>query len=130
MGQTKPEKEIKHLEDRELLNYIYTCIDRSQTEAIGALKNIYYAKYAKDEEELMEKLISGQGYVIDEIEHLTHMRHALKELHRRWLRTKRAKFKMEQNLKKFRKERVVYEEVMMPDLWNMGTIVEEDKADE
>ena len=130
MGQTKPEKEIKHLEDRELLNYIYTCIDRSQTEAVGALKSNYYAKYAKDGEELMEKLIAGEGYMIDQTEHLAHMRHALKELHRRWLRTKRAKFKMEQNFKKLRKERVVYEEVVMPDLWNMGTIVEEDKADE
>jgi len=119
LGQTRPEKEIKRLEDRELLNYIYTCIDRSQTEAVGALKNIYYAKYAKDEEELMEKLIAGQGYAIDQTEHLANMRHALKELHRRWLRTKRAKYRMEQNFKKFRKERVVYEEVELPDLWSV-----------
>jgi len=119
MTQTRPEKDIKHLSDKELLNYIYTHIDRGQYEGVGAMKNIYYAKYEKTQEGFMEKLIAGQGYGIDQAEHLTNLRFAIKELHRRWLKTKRTKYHMEQNFKKLRQEKVEYPEVELPDLWSI-----------
>ena len=119
MTATRPEKDIKHLDDKELLNYIYTHIDRAQYENMGAMKNIYFAKFEKTQEGLQEKLIAGQGYGIDQTEHLTNLRFAIKALHLRWLRTKRAKYMMEQNFKKLRQEKVEHEEVELPDLWSV-----------
>ena len=119
MVGTRPEKDIKQLSDKDLVNYIYTHLDRAQYENVGAMKNVYYAKYVKTDEELQEKLIAGQGYGIDQTEHLVNLRFAIKELHLRWLRIKRARHRMAVNFEKIRGEKPEQPEVMLPDLWSV-----------
>ena len=119
MTATRPEKDIKHIKDRELINYIYSHIDRSQYEIAGAMKNVYYAKYAKSDQELQEKLIAAEGYGINQIEHLTNLRFAIKELHLRLLRSKRVNQHMIINFGKKYDAKPEQPEVSLPDLWNI-----------
>ena len=119
---TRVEKEIRHFDDKALLNYIYGHIDRAQFETSGILKNLYHLPFQKTEEDKEVKRFAAMGYGVDQLEHLTNLRFAMKEMHLRMLRTKKKCHKMAVNFEKIRGERkrIEFEEVTLPDLSNLG----------
>lgn len=117
---TRPEKDIRVMDDKTLMNFLYTVVDRSSHENAGVLKNILYHEFETTDEGRKKKMDAARGYGIDQAEHLAHLRFAIKELHLRWLKVKKTCHKMAVGFEKTRGKRFEQPEVSLPDLWNLG----------
>ena len=121
---TRVEKEIRVKKDKDLLNYIYSSIDRAQYENAGISKNLLFQEFEKTEEGRKTKLDSARGYAVDQLEHLVNMRFALKEMHLRLLKLKKTCHNMAVSFEKLRGTRHEQPEVTLPDLWNLDLVEE------
>ena len=128
--KTHREKTLSNVKDKELMNYLYTHLDRATDRNSGALNNLLISAFPISVEEKQEKLTAVQGYLIQQNEDLTALRFALKTMHKRFLKEKRRVHNMRVQFEKVRGERVLdVEDVELPDLWNLsGIIVEEEQS--
>ena len=105
------------MSDKDLLNYIYASLDRIAYENAGFLKNAMNSKFEKTEEGRDVKIASATGYGIDQLEHITKVRFAIKEMHLRILKNNKARYHMSRDFEKLRGERAAEPEVDITDLW-------------
>ncbi len=121
MARTHRERHLTTMKDKELLNYLYSHLDRAQDRNSGAQKNLLIHSYSKEEEVKQEKLKAVQGYLIEQGEDLSALRFAIKTLHKRVVKTRRQVHNMRVQFTKIRGERAVeIPDVEMPDLWNVN----------
>ena len=119
--KTHREKTLANVDDKELMNYLYTHLDRATDRNAGALNNLLISTFPIPEEDKQAKLTALQGYLIQQNEDLSSLRFALKIIHKRFLREKRRVHNMRVQFEKVRGERAPdIEETPMPDLWNLG----------
>ena len=119
--KTHREKTLANVDDKELMNYLYTHLDRATDRNAGALNNLLISTFPISEEDKQAKLTALQGYLIQQNEDLSSLRFALKTIHKRFLREKRRVHNMRVQFEKVRGERAPeVEDVEMPDLWNLG----------
>jgi len=128
--KTHREKTLSNVKDKELMNYLYTHLDRATDRNSGALNNLLISTFPISEEEKQEKLTAVQGYLIQQNEDLTALRFAIKTIHKRFLKEKRRVHNMRVQFEKVRGEPASdVEDTAMPDLWNLsGIIVEEEQS--
>ena len=128
--KTPREKTLAKVKDKELMNHLYTHLDRATDRNSGALNNHFISTFPTiSKEEKQEKLNAVQGYLIQQNEDLTALRFALKTLHKRFLKEKRRVHNMRVQFEKHRGERASdVEDVEMPDLWNLSGIIVEEEA--
>jgi len=122
--KTHREKDIIRMDDRTLMNYIYSHLDRAQDRNTGAQNNLLIAGFPSlSDENKDEKLTAVGGYLIQMGEDLSALRLAVKNFHKRLFKTKRQVHNMRVQFEKTRGERAsVIEDVIMPDLWNVGEV--------
>ena len=120
--RTHRERDIAKMDDKTLMNYIYSHLDRAQDRNTGAQNNLLISSFPTlSEEKKEEKLTAVGGYLIQLGDDLTALRLASKNFHKRLLRTKRQVHNMRVQFEKARGERApTIEDVAMPDLWNVG----------
>ena len=128
--KTHREKTLSNVKDKELMNYLYTHLDRATDRNSGALNNLLISTFPISEEEKQEKLTAVQGYLIQQNEDLTALRFAIKTIHKRFLKEKRRVHNMRVQFEKVRGEQAPdVDDTAMPDLWNLsGIIVEEEQS--
>jgi len=122
--KTHHEKDIQGMDDKTLMNFIYSHLDRAQDRNSGAQKNLLIHGFPSlTDEERDEKLTAVQGYLIQLGEDLSALRFANKNFHKRLLKNKRKLHNMHVQFKKVRGERAPdIEDVHMPDLWNVDEV--------
>lgn len=110
------------MDDRTLMNYIYSHLDRAQDRNQGAQNNLLISSFPTlSEEKKDEKLTAVGGYLLQLGEDLSALRLATKNFHKRLLKNKRQVHNMRVQFEKVRGERApTIEDVTMPDLWNVG----------
>ncbi len=119
--RTHHEKDISKMDDKTLMNFIYSHLDRAQDRTAGAQKNLLISGFSNlTVAEKNKALTALGGYLIHLAEDLTALRFATKNFHKRLLRTKRKVHKMQVQFEKIRGEPAPgIEDVTMPDLWNV-----------
>jgi len=128
--KTNREKTLSHTNDKQLMNFLYSHLDRATDRNSGALNNHFISTFPTiSAEEKQEKLNAVQGYLIQQNEDLAAMRFALKSLHKRYSKSKRLVHNLRVQFEKTRGERALtIGDVEMPDLWNLsGVILEEEQ---
>lgn len=120
--KTHREKDIIRMDDRTLMNYIYSHLDRAQDRNSGAQNNLLIASFPNLSEENRDQKLTAVGdYLIQMGEDLSALRLATKNFHKRLFKKKRQVHNMRVQFEKVRGERApTIEEVTMPDLWNVG----------
>jgi len=120
--RTHRERDISKMDDKTLMNYIYSHLDRAQDRNAGAQNNLLTSGFSNlSEEKKEEKLIAVGGYLIQLNDDLSALRLATKAFHKRLLKRKRQVHNMRVQFEKVRGERAPdVEDVTMPDLWNLG----------
>jgi len=118
--KTHREKELEHLNDKRLINYLHTHLDRATDRNAGAQNNLLIATFDNlDELEQATYRLAARDYLIQQAEDLSAIRFALKHLHRRFLKHRRQVDNMERQFIKIRGEKPEQVEVYMPDIWNV-----------
>lgn len=126
MTKTHRERYINNVKDKELLNYLYTHLDRAQDRNSGAAKNLLIHSYSDNEETKQEKLLAARDYLVEQMEDLSALRFAIKTMHKRVVKTRRQVHNMCIHFTRIKGEIAPpREDVTMPDLWNDGGIFDE-----
>lgn len=120
--RTHRERDIAKMDDKTLMNYIYSHLDRAQDRNSGAQNNLFIASFPTlSDVEKDEKLTAVAGYLIQIGEDFSALRFATKNFHKRLLKNKRRVHNMRVQFEKVRGECAsTIEDVAMPDLWNVG----------